>query len=121
MDVATTSKDFVDTGTAGKSAGGTAEQLMGDFSAAVAERMKQAGKVTGDQGKSTLSGSLDAKTDAKVETRAQYDAPNTNANDAYDSIEDVPSAPRQQDSAAQDRAEAPAETRHEPCPEAFPR
>ena len=89
MDVATTSKNYVDTGTASKSTGGTAEQLMGDFSAAVAERMKQAGKVTGNQGKTNLSASLDAKTDAKVETRAQYEAPDTNTNDAYDSIEEL--------------------------------
>lgn len=106
MDVATTTKNFVDTGTAGKSASGTAEQLMGDFSAAVAERMKQAGKVTGEQGKTTLGGRLDAKTDTIAEPRAHNDAPDTSARDDYDSIEDTPSAPRQQDNAPHDRAEA---------------
>lgn len=108
MDVATTTKNFVDTGTTSKSTGGTAEQLLGDFSAAVAERMKQAGKVTGDQGKATMVGRLDAKTDTMVEPRAQNDAPDTSARNR---TEDPSATSRDYDDAPQDRAEAPTDRR----------
>ena len=107
MDVATTTKNFVDTGTTSKSTGGTAEQLLGDFSAAVAERMKQAGKVTGEQGKTTMVSHLDAKTDTMVDSHAQNDAPDSSARNRTED----PAASRHYDDAPQDRADTPTDTR----------
>jgi len=130
MDVATVKKNYIDAGTSTKGSADSASQLMGDFSAAVAERMKQAGAVNSGNTKNAListitskpktfndaapqSGSLDTAAPVQREDAPQ---PRERA-DVADSRDDAPvrdsaptEAPRE---AAQD---APRETAHDNAP-----
>jgi len=70
MDVsATKAKTIIDVG-AGSKPKSTAEQLMGDFSAAVAERMKMSGQGVAVHRKTNLASALDNKSNAKPEPKA---------------------------------------------------
>lgn len=109
MYVATTKNNFVDTGAANKTTGGTAEQLMGNFSAAVAERMKQVGAVTGERSKNALAGQLETKTEPVAKPRPQNDAPPV---EAREPVDNTPPPPRRHEDAPKPRAEAPADTQN---------
>jgi len=130
MDVATVKKNYVDAGTSAKGSTDSASQLIGDFSAAVAERMKQAGAVNSGNSKNALINTITSKPktfndtapqSASLDTAApvqREDAPQPRERaDVVDSRDDAPvrdsaptEAPRE---AAQD---APRETAQDSAP-----
>ena len=93
MDVsAVKAKNIADASSGGKSSKSTAEQLMGDFSAAVAERMKLSGQNVAERGQTGLVGALTAKSDVQPEPKADH--------------QPIEAAPRD-DHQPRERAEAP--------------
>jgi len=76
MDVAAVKKNYVDAGTGAKANAGSPKGL-GDFSAAVAERLKQGGHVSISNGKNSLVSALGAKPDIRPEVRPQKEAYDT--------------------------------------------
>jgi len=78
MDVATVKKNYADANASGKSKTNVAEKLMGDFSKAVAERMKQAGSVGAGSHKNALVSNLAAKASPKANTHHQKDMTDRN-------------------------------------------
>lgn len=103
MDVAVTKQDYVDKSANGAPKSGTAEQLIGDFSAAVAERMKKAGQSVTPNGTNTFFGALKDTTNVRSEVSRES---NTDYLSAPPQHNEAP-APREQVQAPADRDEAP--------------
>jgi len=106
MDVATVKKNYVDAAPGAKSNAEGASQLMGDFSAAVAERMKLASNLTAGSGKNSLISSLASKPDMRPKASPQDDDLDVAAPaQRQDKLE-----PREREKIAEVRTDAP---RHE--------
>ena len=103
MDVAGTKQDYVDNNANGTPKSGTAEQLIGDFSAAVAARMKKAGQSFTPNGANTFVGTLKDTTNVRTEVPRE---PNSDYLSDRPQQNEAP-APREQAQAPTDRHEAP--------------
>lgn len=101
---------FVDAAQAAKTGAG-AEQIMADFSAAVAERMNKSGQLTSKTGgKNGLVGHLKVTTDVQPEPQpeAQARAPQESRDNASEPRYDNGDADRQHEAANNDYRDAPA-------------
>ena len=127
MDVAAIKKNYIDSGTSAKNASTDANQLMSDFSAAVAVRMSQNGKAGVEGSKNALIGSLTKKTEFSPEVTPQNESYEASAPADNNDI----TAPREpsdannhdarRDEPAYDyddgvRADAPRDTSHDNAP-----
>ena len=120
MDVSSVkSKNIAETAGGAKSNKSTAEELIGNFSAAVAERMKQSGQGVAERSQTGMVSSLTAKSDVQASVqkdpyqaepavreaaapRERSEAPETSSDDYVTPVEARDNAPR--DNAQQDTA-----------------
>ncbi|HEY9163778.1 MAG TPA: flagellar hook-length control protein FliK [Magnetovibrio sp.] len=101
MDVANINKSYTDPVAGGKN-GSSGDQLMADFSAAVAARMSTVGSKTAEQGKNALTNHLTAKTHVATAKEDSAPPPREDVTDALPTRR------------ADDRADnAPADTSHD--------
>lgn len=103
MDVSAAKRNYVDNTQNAKNNTSTADQLIGDFSAAVAERMRQAGHSGGGNSKTALVGTLTGG--AKLRAEPSPDSQTADVSAPQDRAE-AP-APRERAEAPDQRADAP--------------
>lgn len=101
MDVAAIKKNLIDAAQGGKPAAGSTEQLMSDFSAAVAARLSHSSPANTSHGKNALVSHLGAKADVQREPLPQEESSQNMANEVRD---DHAPAHRSDDAPARDHA-----------------
>lgn len=107
MDVATVKSNYVEPSSAGKTDVSSADQLLMDFSAAVAGRIKQTGSAA-EQSKGALVGRLDAKIGITSGAHSHQDV-SEQARRNENNTPDITDPPHETRNSDQDsRAEAPA-------------